>query len=148
MKKDKKKMRGINSPSFLGRQLSRLKMGQNYFAIVSTAVSTVSLIIIALSVLEVKVTFTTMIVLIIILLFSAFVMGYLLDVRNINTMDNIEAVDRLHRFINMADLKTQEFNRLQTETLLEALYAMQNKEPINVKLLEEKYKKYLKKWEP
>lgn len=130
----------ISSP-FIGRQLSRLKMGQSYYGIVVSTITAVSLL---------KIAFDFDIILIIMMfpvfLLGAFAIGYYLDIKNINSMDQLKSIEMSQRYLNTGNIKTQEFDLMMTEVLLEGIKAIQEGKPFDTSLLHQKYSEYKKKW--
>ena len=116
IKKIKKKF--YSSP-FIGRQLSRLKMGQSYYGIIVSTISAIALLKIAFDI-----DLFSIILMFPIFLTGAFIIGYYLDVKNITTMDQMKSVEVSQRFLNIANIKTQEFELLQTEMVLKGLDAL------------------------
>ena len=131
----------VKSAHFIGRQLSRLKLGQSYYTIVVTSVSAISLISLAF-----EISFWMLIVIFPVLLLGTFVIGYFMDIYNINTMDKLKANEIGNRFLTTSDLKSQEFQLLQTEIVLEALKAIQEERQLDPKDLLRKYDLYYRKW--
>ena len=131
----------VKSAHFIGRQLSRLKLGQSYYAIVVSSVSAISLISLAF-----EITIWMLILAFPILLLGTFVIGYLMDIYNINTMDKLKANEIGNRYLTTSDLKGQEFQLLQTEIVLEALKAIQEESQLDPKELLKKYDLYYRKW--
>ena len=131
----------VKSAHFIGRQLSRLKLGQSYYAIVVSSVSAISLISLAF-----EITIWLLIFIFPILLLSTFVIGYFMDIYNINTMDKLKANEIGNRYLTTSDIKGQEFQLLQTEIVLEALKAIQEKRQLDPKDLLKKYDLYFRKW--
>ena len=131
----------VKSAHFIGRQLSRLKLGQSYYTIVVTSVSAISLISLAF-----EISFWMLIVIFPVLLLGTFVIGYFMDIYNINTMDKLKANEIGNRFLTTSDLKSQEFQLLQTEIVLEALKAIQEERQLDPKDLLKKYDLYYRKW--
>ena len=131
----------VKSAHFIGRQLSRLKLGQSYYTIVVTSVSAISLISLAF-----EISFWMLIVMFPVLLLGTFVIGYFMDIYNINTMDKLKANEIGNRFLTTSDLKSQEFQLLQTEIVLEALKAIQEERQLDPKDLLRKYDLYYRKW--
>ncbi len=131
----------VKSAHFIGRQLSRLKLGQSYYTIVVSSVSAISLISLAF-----EISFWMLIVMFPVLLLGTFVIGYFMDIYNINTMDKLKANEIGNRFLTTSDLKSQEFHLLQTEIVLEALKAIQEKRQLDPKDLLKKYDLYYRKW--
>jgi len=131
----------VKSAHFIGRQLSRLKLGQSYYSIVVSSVSAISLISLAFDV-----TIWMLIITFPILLLGTFVIGYFMDIYNINTMDKLKANEIGNRYLNTSDMKGQEFQLLQTEIVLEALKAIQEERQLDPKDLLKKYDLYYRKW--
>ncbi len=131
----------VKSAHFIGRQLSRLKLGQSYYAIVVSSVSAISLISLAF-----EITIWLLIFVFPILLLSTFVIGYFMDIYNINTMDKLKSNEIGNRYLTTSDMKGQEFQLLQTEIVLEALKAIQEKRQLDPKDLLKKYDLYFRKW--
>ncbi len=84
----------VKTAQFIGKQLSRLRMGQSYYSIAVSTVSAISLISLAF-----KITFWTLIIIFPFLLLGAFIVGYFLDIYNINTMDTLKSNEITHRFL-------------------------------------------------
>ena len=131
----------VKSAHFIGRQLSRLKLGQSYYSIVVSSVSAISLISLAF-----EITFWMLILAFPILLLSTFIIGYFMDIYNINTMDKLKANEIGNRYLTTSDIKSQEFQLLQTEIVLEALKAIQEESRLDPKELLKKYDLYFRKW--
>jgi len=131
----------VKSAHFIGRQLSRLKLGQSYYAIVVSSVSAISLISLAF-----EITIWLLIFIFPILLLSTFIIGYFMDIYNINTMDKLKANEIGNRYLTTSDIKGQEFQLLQTEIVLEALKAIQEERELDPKDLLKKYDLYFRKW--
>ncbi|MFW9937126.1 MAG: hypothetical protein ACFFD5_05715 [Candidatus Thorarchaeota archaeon] len=131
----------VKSADFLGRQLSRLKMGQSYYSIAVSTISAISLISLAF-----EITFWILILAFPLLLFVAFIIGYFMDIYNINTMDILKSNEITHRYLTTNDLKTQEFQLLQTEIILKAIQAIQENKKLDPKELLQKYDSYYRKW--
>ena len=131
----------VKSAHFIGRQLSRLKLGQSYYAIIVSSVSAISLISLAFDI-----TIWMLILMFPILLLGSFIIGYFMDIYNINTMDSLKANEIGHRYLTTSDIKGQEFQLLQTEIVLEALKAIQEERELDPKDLLKKYDLYFRKW--
>lgn len=125
----------------MGKQLSRLKMGQSYYSIVVSTVSAISLISLAFTI-----DFWLLIIIFPFLLFGAFIVGYFLDIYNINSMDTLKSNEITHRFLTTSDIKTQEFQLIQTEIILEAISAIQENKKLDPNDLLKKYDDYYRKW--
>ncbi len=142
---DKKvrKSKWVKTARFLGRQMSRLKMGQSYYQIAMSTISAVSLIFIAF-----EITFWILIIAFPIILLGAFFIGYFLDIYNINSMEIFKTNEITHRFLTTSDEKNQEFQLLQLEVMLEAFKAMSENRKIEPKVLLRKFEIYYEKWKP
>lgn len=132
------KLKTIKSSSFLGRQLSRLKMGQSYYAIITSTISAISLVSLAF-----QLNFWFLVLLFPFLLLTTFGIGYYLDVRNIKSMDSLKSNEMTHRFLNTGDLKSQDFQMMQTAILVEAITKGNEFDP---NIILERYKEYRNKW--
>ena len=131
----------VRSAHFIGRQLSRLKLGQSYYSIAVSTVSAISLISLAFNI-----TIWMLIIFFPILLIGTFIIGYFMDIYNINTMDRLKSDEVGNRYLTTGDLKSQEFQLLQTEIVLEALKAIQEDQQLDPKELLKKYDLYFRKW--
>lgn len=131
----------VKTAQFIGKQLSRLKAGQSYYSIVVSTVSAISLISLAF-----KITFWMLIIAFPILIFFAYIIGYFMDVYNINTMDTLKSNEIAQRFLTTSDLKNQEFQLLQTEIILKAVQAIQEGKTLDPKELLKNYQDYYRKW--
>jgi len=131
----------VKSAHFIGRQLSRLKLGQSYYSIVVSTVSAISLISLAF-----EISFWMLLLTFPVLLLGTFVIGYFMDIYNINTMDKLKANEIGNRYLTTSDIKSQEFQLLQTEIVLEALKAIQEDRQLDPKDLLKKYDLYFRKW--
>lgn len=126
---------------FVGKQLSRLKMAQTYYSIVTSTINTVSLISIAF-----KVDLILLWILFPFLLASTWVVGYYMDRKNVMTEDTLLQNDMANRFMSTSDIKAQEFQALQTEALMDALESMRLGKPVDKTVFKRKYDEYVKKW--
>ena len=135
-------IRRVKSAHFIGRQLSRLKLGQSYYSIAVSTVSAISLISLAF-----EITIWMLIIFFPVLLLLTFIIGYFMDIYNINTMDKLKSDEVGNRYLTTGDKKTQEFQLLQTEIVIEALKAIQEDRQLDPKDLLKKYDLYVKKWE-
>ena len=131
----------VKSAHFIGRQLSRLKLGQSYYSIVVSTVSAISLISLAF-----EISFWMLLLTFPVLLLGTFVIGYFMDIYNINTMDKLKANEIGNRYLTTSDIKSQEFQLLQTEIVLEALKAIQEDRQLDPKDLLKRYDPYFRKW--
>jgi len=135
----KTKFHQIRSSRFLGKQLSRLKMGQSYYSILTSTVSAVSLASLAF-----QINFLWLIMVFPFLILCTYFIGYYLDIKNVNTIDQLKSNEMTHRFLNTSDVKNQEFQLLITEMLIRAL--QKKDETFDTSILRERYEEYKKKW--
>ncbi len=134
----------MKSSPFMGRQLSRLKLGQSYYAIIISTVNAISLVSLAFSLSA-----WYMILTFPLLLMGAFGIGLYLDKYNITSEDALKSNEMINRFLNTGDIKNQEFQLLQTTILLQALSARSREDEFDAeKELEDAYRQYLEKWNP
>lgn len=63
-------------------------------------------------------------------------------------MDSLKSNEMVHRFLNTGDLKTQEFQMLQTEILIGALQTIQQGKEYDFQNIRQKYDAYFQKWKP
>ena len=131
----------IRTSNFIGKQLSRFKMGMSYYTL---AMSTITAAMLLKTNYDIQLEW---IIAILPLLFIATIfLGYLLDTLNINTQDLRKSNEMTHRFLLKSDLKSQEFQLMQTRFLVEALQAMKEGKTIDSSVLDEKYAQYQKDW--
>ncbi len=136
------KLKRLTSSSFLGKQLSRLKMGQSYYAIITSTISTISLVTLAF-----EINIWIIVFLFPFLLFTTFAIGYYLDVRNINSIDTLKSNEMAHRFLNKGDIKNQEFQIMQTTILVEAITnAIKKGKDFDPNTIWQRYEEYRSKW--
>ena len=134
----------MKSSPFMGRQLSRIKLGQSYYAIIISTVNAISLVSLAFSLSA-----WYMILTFPLLLMGAFGIGFYLDKYNITSEDALKSNEMINRFLNTGDIKNQEFQLLQTTLLLQALSARSREDEFDAeKELEDAYRQYLEKWKP
>ena len=134
----------MKSSPFMGRQLSRLKLGQSYYAIIISTVNAISLVSLAfqLSAWYMILTFP-------LLLLGAFGIGFYLNKYTITSEDALKSNEMINRYLNTGDIKNQEFQLLQTTLLLQALNARSREDEFDAeKELEDAYRQYLEKWDP
>ena len=138
-----RKPRWALTARFIGRQMSRLKMGQSYYQIAMSTISAVSLIFIAF-----ELTVWILIIAFPLILLGAFFIGYFLNVFNINSMEIFKTNEITHRFLTTSDEKSQEFQLLYLEVMLEAFKSMNENRKIEPKVLLKKFEAYYEKWKP
>ena len=138
------KLKKIKIPYFIGKQLSRLKLGQAYYAIIVSTISALSLVSLAFE--DISIIF--LIIIFPCIFFGAFALGYLMDKSNVVTMDQRKTVEMSHRYINKQDYKANEFSIVLITALFKWMESIQNKEPIDFMELKKEYKKFTDKWKP
>lgn len=125
---------------FIGRQLSRLKLGQTYYSIVISTVSAISLVSMAFGM-----TIYLLIFLFPVILFGSFLIGYMLDKLNISALDYRKTAEISGRFLNTLDEKNYDMRMIQTEIIVRAI----RDEKFDVsKFSEEKRREFHDKWSP
>ncbi len=77
------------------------------------------------------------------LLLITYIIGYYLDIWNISTMDSLKIIEITHRYLNMGNEKSQEFQLMQTSILIEAI--KKGKE-FDSNILWKRYEEYKNKW--
>lgn len=137
-------MKKIRISYFIGRQLSRLKAGQTFFMIAVSSMTALGIINIAFP----EINTWILILLFPIILFGAYVIGYLMDKSNVIAMDHRKTIEMSYRYLTVLDMKNNEFRLLMMETMFEWFKAFRENKPLDLNILKEKYDKYLKKWNP
>lgn len=128
---------------FIGRQLSRLKTGQSYYTIIMTTINAISLVSMAF-----EIDFIWLLLFFPGVIFATYLLGLFMDKRNIVSDDSVKANDMTNRFLNIADIKYQEFQLVQFSALLDALQSIQENKKVDKEKLLEYYSHYLDKWKP
>jgi len=129
---------------FIGRQLSRLKMGIIYFTIGMTTFTAIGVLKIALP----EINFWLIVLGVILVFLGTFFLGYLMDITNVNTMDYQKTVEMSHRYLTVLDEKNNDFRMFQMKVMGEWIDAVQENRPVDKGMLDREYKKFLKKWSP
>jgi len=130
--------------NFIGRQLSRLRVGQIYYSIIMSTISTLGIVNLAFP----EIRMTILIILFPCVFLVTFIAGYLIDIFNVGTMDTLKTVEIAHRYLNTVDFKTNEFHIMTMETMFEWFKSLQENKPIDLDVLKKKYNEFLKKWSP
>lgn len=134
----------LKSSRFVGTQLSRLKMGQSYYAIIVSTVNAVSLLSLAF-----HVSLLYLLLLFPVLLLGTYGVGYYLDKHDINAQDALKSIEMSHRFLSIADQKAQEFQLALTRVTLAAFRAWSHGETFDAnEVLAEAYREYARTWRP
>ena len=131
-----KKYKRVNKSKLIGQQFSRLRMGQTYYTMIVSTISAISLITMAFN-LDVWILITVFPF----ILLATFGIGFFMDKKDINLEDYRKQVEMTSRKLNLNDIKTQEFNLLQTLFIVKAL-----KENIDEEELFKEYENYKKRW--
>ena len=129
---------------FIGKQLSRLKAGQTYYSIIVSSITAFSLVSFAFP--EISIIF--IVILFPCVLFCTFIIGYIMDKSNVVALDYRKTVEMSARYLNTSDFKNNDFRILQMEITFEWLKSIQENKPLDFNVLKEKYKNFLKKWNP
>lgn len=116
-------------------------MGQTYYAIAVSTISSISLIVIAF-----EFEIWMLLALFPILLLSAFFVGYYMDIKDVTTQDIIKTNQIAHRFLLTSDYKSQEFQLLLIKAILKSFQDIKDNKDLNLDYLMEEYRIYLKKW--
>jgi len=127
---------------FVGRQLSRFRMGQTYYAMILSTVNAVALVSLAF-----PVEFWMLILLFPVLFILTFLLGYWMDKSNVTAEDSIKSQEMLFRYVNLADRKAQAFQLAIASVNIEAFKAAVEKRPFDTDAaLRAKYSAYLDEW--
>ena len=137
-------MKRIKLSQFIGRQLSRLKIGQTYYAMGMYSISTIGILKIAFP----DISIWTFLYLVPLMFICAFFIGYIMDETDVITMDYNKSVEMTQRYLTVPDNKNNDFRMLQMETMVKCFKALQENKPIDQDIYEEKYDEFLKKWNP
>ncbi|MCF2140676.1 MAG: hypothetical protein K9W44_11535 [Candidatus Lokiarchaeota archaeon] len=140
--KSHQKKKKINAP-FIGRQLSRFKLGMSYLTLGMSSITAVMTTKYAYDSISI---WLILAVLVPIALIGTILLGYFLDKLDITTQDQRKSNEMTHRFLLTSDLKNQEFQLLQTKILLMALQNVKDKKDIDIERLMDEYQIYLDKW--
>src|SRR6056297_600187 len=133
----------IKDSQFVGRQLSRLKMGQSYYSLLMSTITAVMTVKFVYPQIQIEL----LIAGVPIALLGTLYLGYYLDQHNINSLDVLKSNEMTQRFLNTGDVKRQEFQLLQTELMYEAVKALKNNEDLDVSIIRKKYEDYVNKWQ-
>lgn len=129
---------------FIGRQLSRLRAGQSYYTLVVSTISTLALVSLAFP----EINILLLIILFPCILFGAFIVGYIMDKSNVTALDHRKTIEMSARYLNTSDFKNNDFRILRMEIMFEWLKSIQENKPLDSDILKEKYKRFLRKWNP
>ncbi len=135
------RLKRLATSRFLGRQLSRLKMAQSYYSIITSTVTAVSTLSFAF-----HIDLLWLLIIFPVLILATLVIGYFMDKHDITAEDSLKSNEMANRFLNTGDTKSQEFQLMQSQILLEALKMLQEKKTIDLGMLQKKYEAYAMKW--
>ncbi|MHA1521208.1 MAG: hypothetical protein ACTSRK_13575 [Promethearchaeota archaeon] len=139
-----KKHRKTLPSTFIGRQLSRFKLGMSYLTLAMSSITAVMTTKEVYGSIQIEIILA---ILVPIALVGTIMLGYFLDRKDITTQDQRKTNEMTHRFLLTSDIKNQEFQLLQTQILLKALQSMKDSQDINIESLMDSYKDYLAKWQ-
>lgn len=91
----------LKSLEFIGKQLSRLKLGQLYYTIAISTVNAISLVTLAF-----EIQFWLLVLLFPMLLLGAYIVGYYMDKKDIITKDMLRTNDIYYRYLSTSDFKS------------------------------------------
>lgn len=142
VRKEKKHQKKFSS-NFIGRQLSRFKLGMSYLTLGMSSITAVMTTKEVYGDLQIE---TILAILLPVAVFGTIMLGFFLDKFNISSQDQLKSNEMTHRFLLTSDIKTQEFQMLQTKMLLAALQNLKDGRDINSGELLSMYDDYLLKW--
>jgi len=134
----------IKLSQFIGRQLSRLKMGQVYYVMGMYSITAVGILKVAFP----QISIWTFILFIPFMFVGAFLIGFIADRSNVTTMDYQKTIEMTNRYLTILDFKNNDFRILQMETMFEWIKSLKENKPLDKNILNEKYKEFLNKWSP
>ena len=127
---------------FVGRQLSRLKMGQTYYMIGVSTMTALGIVNLAFPAIN-----TWIIILLFpVFLFSAYIIGLIMDKSNVTATDHMKTLEMTSRYINTADLKSYEFWMVVMNVFYSWMSSIQDGKPLDRDEINKEYIKFLKKW--
>ena len=132
----------IKISQFIGRQISRLKAGQSLYMIIISTFTALGILNIAFPEIDTWMMFT----LFPLLFLGTFLIGYIMDKGNVTTMDYQKSIEMTQRYLTILDFKNNDFRMLQMEVLFEWMNSLKENKPLNLDILKEKYKVFLRKW--
>ena len=138
-------MKKIKISQFIGRQLSRLKIGQGYYAMGMSSIATIGILKIAFPQISI---WSFLWILIPIMFGGTFALGYIMDKSNVITMDYNKSIEMTQRYLTKLDLKVIDFQTVQMKCFFEWFKAIQDNKPLDFEIFEKEYKKFLKRYSP
>jgi len=134
----------MKTSQFVGRQLSRMKMGMAYVLLFTSTLTAISVLNIAFPEIGIWIIF----MLLPIAVFGSIFLGYLMDKSSIATTDHMKTLEMTSRFVNTADIKSYEFWMVIMEVFFKWMTSIQEGKPLDRNEIEKEYIKFLKKWSP
>ena len=128
--------------NFIGRQFSRLKMGMSYILLIVSTITAMSLINLAFPEIDTWMIF----MLFPFVIFGSVFLGYIMDKTNVSVIDTMKTLDMTARFINVADLKSYEFWRVNMIFTFKLVKSIMDGKEISFDEWENEYQKFIKKW--
>ena len=125
----------LNAP-FIGRQLSRFKLGMSYLTLAMSSITAVMTTKFAYDSISIWIILA---VLVPVAFVGTILLGYFLDKLDISTQDQRKSNEMTHRFLLTSDIKNQEFQLLQTKMLLKALQNIKENRDININEIMQDY---------
>lgn len=135
-------IKNIKNSNFIGQQLSRFRMAMSYYSMAMTTLSAIMLVKTAYPSIQLEWIILAAPIPVILTLF----LGYFMDKHNINTMDTLKSIEMSNRFLNLGDIKNQEFQMMQTRLLMQAFQAMKEGKDIDITSVQQTYQNYVNKW--
>jgi len=129
---------------FIGRQISRLKVGQTYYAMGMYSISAIGILKIAFP----QISIWTLMFLVPLMFVGSFFIGYIMDLSNITSLDHRKSLEMSHRYLTTVDNKDNDFRMLELEVKREWLESHRKNETLDPDILKKKYNEFLKKWSP
>ncbi|MHA1584094.1 MAG: hypothetical protein ACTSWL_02475 [Promethearchaeota archaeon] len=132
----------VKKSDYVGKNLSRFKMGMSYYTLFMSTVTAAMTMKFVYEDIQLE----WIILAVPVLLIGTVFLGYFLDRMNVSTQDQRKSNEMTHRFLLTSDLKSQQFQMMQTQILLQAMQDLKNGNDVRLKSLEDAYKKYRENW--
>ncbi|KKM92295.1 hypothetical protein LCGC14_1219830 [marine sediment metagenome] len=132
----------LKTSQFIGRQLSRMKVGMSYVLLFVSTLTAISVLNIAFPEIETWIVF----MLLPVVMFGSIFLGYIMDKSNITATDHMKTLEMTSRYINTADLKSYEFWMVIMKVFFKWMTSIQEGKPLDKDEIKKKYVKFLKKW--
>jgi len=128
--------------NFIGRQISRFKLGMSYLTLAMTSITALMMVKNVYPNIQLE----WIIFLVPFLILGTIMVGYLLDKWNISTQDQRKSNEMTHRFLLTSDMKSQQFALTQTKMLLMGLKSIKEEKNLDIEAIMASYGDYLNKW--